>query len=89
MLARKLTSYIPLPFPYNIKNTVQLMNDLIEIPHEQNMKFASFDISSIYSNIPTTELIILRKLCEVNSVDYNTTQEIMRIAQTLVEQNYF
>jgi len=90
MLVRKLTSYIPLPFAYNIKNTVQLMNDLIEIPHEQNMKFASFDISSMYLNIPTMELmVILRKLCEVNSVDDKTTQEITRIAQTLVEQNYF
>jgi len=66
------------------------MNDLIEIPHEQNMRFASFDISSMYSNIPITELmIILRKLCEVNSVEDKTTQEITRIAQTLLEQNYF
>jgi len=31
-LVRKLTSYIPLPFTYNIKNTVQLMDDVIEIP---------------------------------------------------------
>jgi len=27
-LTRKLTSYIPLPFAYNMKNTVQLMDDL-------------------------------------------------------------
>jgi len=31
----------------------------------------------------------LRKLCEVNIVDDRTTQDIVRIAQTLVEQNYF
>jgi len=44
----------------------------------------------MYSNIPTTDLkTTLRKLCEVNNVDERTTQDIMRIAQTLEEQNYF
>jgi len=43
----------------------------------------------MHSNIPTTDLMTtLRKLCEVNKVDGITTQD-MRIAQTLVEQNYF
>ena len=87
---RKLTSYIPLPFAYNIKNTVQLMDDLIEIPQGQYMKFASFDISSMYSNIPTGELMtILDELCNANDVDGKTTQEILRITQTLINQNYF
>jgi len=88
MLTRKLTSYIPVPFTYNM-TTVQLTNDLTDIPYNHNIKFASFDINSMYSNIPTTDLMTtLRKLCEVNSVDDRTTQD-MRIAQTLVEQSYF
>ena len=49
MLARKLTSYIPLPFGYNVTNTVQLTNDLIDIPYDHNIKFVSFDINSTYS----------------------------------------
>ena len=90
MLAGQLTSYIPLPIAYNVANTVQLMNDLIDIPYGHNIKFASSDINCMYSNIPTTDLMkALRKLCEVNNVDDRTTQDIMRIAQTLVEQNYF
>ena len=89
-LVRKLTSYFPLPFAYNIKNTVQLMDDLIEIPQGQYMKFASFNISSMYSNIPTEELMtILNELCNANDVVDKTTQEILRITQTLVNQNYF
>jgi len=47
MLARKLTLYIPLPFAYNVRNTVQLTNDLIDIPYDHNIKFASFDINSM------------------------------------------
>jgi len=72
---RKLTSYIPLPFAYNIKNTVQLMDDLIEIPQGQYMKFASFDISSMYSNIPTGDLMaVLNELCNAKGVDSKKTQ---------------
>ena len=90
MLAGQLTSYIPLPVAYNVPNTVQLMFDITDIPYGHNIKFASFDIICMYSNIPTTDLMkALRKLCEVNNVDDRTTQDIMRIAQTLVEQNYF
>jgi len=66
------------------------MDDLIEIPQGQYTNFASFDISSMYSNIPTGELMtILNELCNANDVVDKTTQEILRITQTLVNQNYF
>ena len=78
MLAGKLTSYIPLPFTYNVTNTVQLMNDLTDIPYDHTIKFASPDISSMYSNIPTKDLMTtLRKLCEKNNVDERTMEDIM------------
>jgi len=74
MLVRKRTSHIPLPFVYNVKNTVQLMNDLIVITYDHSIKFASFDTSIMYSNIPTTDLMVtLRKLCEMNSINDRTT----------------
>jgi hypothetical protein len=88
-MAEILTSYIPLPFTYNVKNTIQLMNELMDIPYDPNIKFASFDISNTYSNIPTKDLITaLKKLCSVNNIDNKTTQNI-KITQTLVGQNYF
>jgi len=46
------------------------MDDLLKIPQGHLMKFASFDISNMYSNIPTGELIaILSDSCIKNSVD--------------------
>jgi hypothetical protein len=85
-----MTSYIPLPFTYNVKNTIQLMNELMDIPHDPNIKFASFDVSNMYSNIHNKDLITtLKKLCKVNNIDNKTTQNIIKITQTLVEQNYF
>jgi len=56
-LSKILSIYIPLPYNFNIKNTAQLMNDLQEIPFHQNPKFASFDITNMYSHVPTGELI--------------------------------
>ena len=66
------------------------MNDLTDIPYDQNLKLASLDISNMYSNIPTKEVLkIITILCEKNNVDTKTTQDITRIAQTLLRQNYF
>jgi hypothetical protein len=53
MLVRKLKIHIPLPHNFNVKNTVHLINDLLEVPYNQNLKFASFDITNMYSNVPT------------------------------------
>jgi hypothetical protein len=47
----------PLPYTYNVKNSIQLTEDLQEIPYESSIKMASFDIKSMYTNIPTSELI--------------------------------
>jgi hypothetical protein len=33
--------------------------DLKEIPFEEDLKFASFDVANMYTNIPTNELSIL------------------------------
>jgi hypothetical protein len=39
LLIQKCTSYIPLPYVYNIKNPVHLINDLNEISVDQDLKF--------------------------------------------------
>ena len=89
-LVNTLNTYIPLPYTYNVKNTPQLIDDLTGIPQGQTMKFASFDISNMYSNIPIEEMLtILKNTCDTNGVENSTTQEIMRITKTLVTQNYF
>ena len=48
-LAKKLTkdiyNRIPLPYTFNVKNSSQLMNDLMEIPFKNDLKLASFVIT--------------------------------------------
>jgi len=57
LLARTIHTYIPLPYIFNVENSVQLMNELTDIPYDHNIKFASLDINNMYSNIPTKEII--------------------------------
>jgi len=66
------------------------MDDLLKIPQGHLMKFASLDISSMYSNIPTGEMTkILNDLCVKGNVDDKTRNEIVKITQIIVNQNYF
>ena len=37
MLSNKQGICIPLPYTFNVKNTVHLMKDLLEIPYDQNL----------------------------------------------------
>jgi len=90
ILTKKLVSNIPLPYTFNISNTVQLLNDLIDIPYDSSIKFASFDLTNMYSNIPTKELLrIINTICEEQGMCEQTKQEIIKLSQILVEQNYF
>jgi hypothetical protein len=52
LLNKLLATHVPLPYIYNVKNTVQLMNDINEISYNPNLKLASLDIGNVpkYSN---------------------------------------
>jgi hypothetical protein len=77
----KLHTYIPLPYAFNVENTVQLMKDLRAIPYDRNMRFAFIDLTNMYSNVPTNELMaIVEYICENNSVERGTASDIMKIA---------
>jgi hypothetical protein len=90
IVRKKLGSYIPLPYTFNISYTVQLLNNLIDIPYDSSIKFASFDITNMYSNIPTKELLrIINTICEEQGMREQTKKEIIKLYQILVEQNYF
>jgi hypothetical protein len=66
------------------------MNELIGIPYKQDLKLVSFDIENMYSNIPTDELVkIIEELCIEQALDGKTTNELIKISHTILEQNYF
>jgi len=59
VLVEKHQTYIALLYTFNVKNTTHLIHDLFDIPCDQNLKFASFDITNMYTNIPTSELVTI------------------------------
>ena len=90
MLSRNLDTFIPLPHAFNIKNTIQLMNDLLDNHFDQDLKFVSVNIMNIYSNIPITELIkIIEIMCKQNDLNIEIKNEIITMCNILTKQNYF
>jgi hypothetical protein len=89
-LVRKLQKHIPVPYAFNIKNTTQLINDLKEIPFDQNLRFISFDISNMYTNIHTDELLTIIELaCENNIVENGKKHDIIKPIKVVADENYF
>ena len=90
LLTKELQTHIPLPYKFNIKSTVQLINNLGDIPYNQKLKLASFDIQNMYTNIPTEELItIIKTACQNNNIEENLKQNIIKLSKTIIDQNYF
>jgi hypothetical protein len=89
-LSQLLQTHVPLPNTFNVKNSTHLMNDLKEIPYQQDIQLVSFDIESMYSNIPTNELNqIIRSRCIEHRLEKKLTDEILSITHTILQQNYF
>ena len=66
------------------------MDDLLDIPHKQGIMFASFDIENMYPNMSTNELIPIIEIMSLsNQLDAKTTNELIKIRHTVLEQNYF
>jgi len=90
MLTDILKTHIPVPNVYNVQNSTQLMNDISQIPFVPELKLASLDISNMYTNIPTKDLIsIIKNICKNHNIEYTVTREIISITNLTITQNHF
>jgi len=90
VLVEKHQTYIALLYTFNVKNTTHLIHDLFDIPYDQNLKFASFDITNMYTNIPTSELVtIIDITCQNNYIENSAKSDIIKLTKTITDQNYF
>ena len=88
-LVKTLETHIPLTHIFNVKNSVHLMNDLNEIPFDKELKFVSFDVSNMYTNIPTNELIeIIENMCKRNGLEQTIYNDIIKTCKLVTAQNY-
>ena len=66
------------------------MEDLLDIPFDRDLKFVSFDLEKMYSNIPVAELAkIIEVVYEQNGLYTKTRNEIIQMYNILTKQNYF
>ena len=90
MLSKISRHTFPFPYTFNVKNTVHLINDLLVIPYDQNLKFVSFDITNMYSNVPTNELIETTYIiCDKQGISEEMKHEITKISQIIIKENFF
>jgi hypothetical protein len=86
----KITQLAPLPNAFNVANSTDLIDQLLQTPITPNTTFASLDISNMYSNIPISDT---RKILEDttlnNLVDPDTRHELLSWFDTITKQNYF
>jgi hypothetical protein len=71
------------------RNSSQLIKDLDEIPVYENLQLVSFDITNMYTNIPTNKLIDIKSLCVDNVIDEKLKEEIITASKIVLKQNYF
>jgi len=93
-LAKKLNNiletFLPLPNTFNITNSMQLMNEISEIPFTPDLQLASLDISDLYSNILTDDIEhIIRSMCTHQDINAELMLEILAITKTFLMQNYY
>jgi hypothetical protein len=66
------------------------MKDLMEISYNQKIKFASFDITNMYSNIKTKKLSqIISLMCDQKNISKKFNTELTKLSRVLLKQNYF
>lgn len=92
MISKKIQTYeyIPLRYTFNVKNSIQLINDVLEIPYDQKVCFPSFDITNMYYNVPTDELLkIINFMCDKHDISGKLKHELVKICHIIIKQNYF
>ena len=90
LFSQKIIQLAPLPNTYNIENTRNLIDKLNHTPLLHHYRFASLDITNLYTNIPIKDTRdILNNTLEQNSTDPKQKQELMKWFDTIISQNYF
>ena len=66
------------------------MQDLQEIQFDNDLKFVSFVISNMYTNIPTNEITdVIQHMCAHHHINITLKNEVLQQFNTILSQNYF
>jgi len=89
LVKKKLNSLLNLQNQYNVKDSITLANDLINLKIDANHRLTTFDIKDLYVNIPIRETLrIAKKYLSRDNDDKLTTEQIITLLQVILQQNY-
>ena len=89
-LNKKLKNMEILPNTYNIKNSLEIAQDITKLRPNKHMKLITLDIKDLYTNLPTPGIINATKFW-LHSKSHNIEEhkQIITLLKTIMEQNYF
>jgi hypothetical protein len=89
-LSNILKQYTQLPYTYNVKNSAHLMEELSKVDIHNNIRLCSFDITNMYTNIPTEDIgHIITMILNNNYIGIDNIYEIIHFTDIIFKRNYF
>jgi len=87
---RKLRYLLPLPNTYNVKNSQEIAEGIINIRINEHMKLITLDKKDPYVNVPTQGVLQAAKFwLQKSSNNVGMNKQILTLLKTVMEQNYF
>jgi len=74
---------------YTIDNSVKLAHDLTKLTTRNSQRLIALDIKELYVNIPILETIHIARAQLLKHNDKNTTEQICKLLEMVLQQNYF
>jgi hypothetical protein len=88
-MAKKLNDHLNLKHRYNVKDSINLANDLTKLKMEENFRMITFDTKDLYVNIPINETLSITKALLLEHNNEHTTKQIISLLDIILQQNYF
>ena len=89
LLVYKLHEHLHLKYPYNVKDSVSLANDLTKAKINEHHRMITFDVKNLYVNIPITETLAITKQLLSEQNEEQITTQILLLLESVLRQNYF
>jgi len=79
-----------LPDTYNIKNSIEIAEELTKLHINQNNKLITLDIKDLYTNLPKQGIIMAtRYWLQQQTIYHEESKQNIILLNTIMEQNYF
>lgn len=77
-------------YAFNLKNTVNLIIDLLEVPSNTSTQLVLFGVINMYTNIVIKDFLdVIKLMYDRKNINVNLGQEKLNMCKIMTQQNYF